>query len=104
MSNIEQDVREFLCDNLFLTNVDSLADDDSFLEKGIVDSMGILHLIAFVEEKYGIPVEDKDLVTENWDSVRRISDYVRSKITALEPVTRTPQGSAVLGDCGEQAA
>jgi acyl carrier protein len=104
MSNIEQDVREFLCDNLFLTNGDSLADDESFLEKGIVDSMGILHLIAFVEEKYGIPVEDKDLVTENWDSVRRISDYVRSKIAALEPVTGTREASAVLADCGEQAA
>jgi acyl carrier protein len=96
MSKIEQDLREFLCDSLFLTNVDSLSDDDSFLEKGIVDSMGILHLIAFVEEKYGIPVEDQDLVTDNWDSVRRISDYVRSKIAALESVTATRQESAVL--------
>ena|SRR5690242_3103606 len=96
MTKIEQDVREFLCDKLFLINLDSLSDDDSFLEKGIVDSMGILHLIAFVEDKYGVPVEDKDLITENWDSVRRISDYVRSKIAALEPVTGTRQGSAVL--------
>jgi len=96
MTKIEQDVREFLCDKLFLINLDGLSDDDSFLEKGIVDSMGILHLIAFVEDKYGIPVEDKDLITENWDSVRRISDYVRSKIAALEPVTGTRRGSAVL--------
>ena len=96
MSTIEQDVREFLSDNLLLTNVDSLSDDDSFLEKGIVDSMGILHLITFVEEKYGIPVEDKDLITENWDSVRRISDYVRSKIAPLAAVNGARQESAFL--------
>jgi acyl carrier protein len=84
MSIIEQDVREFLRDNLFLTNIDSLSDDDSFLEKGIVDSMGILHLIAFVEAKYGIRPADEDLITENWDSIRRMSNYVRGKLAASD--------------------
>jgi acyl carrier protein len=84
MSTIEQDVREFLRDNLFLTSVDDLSDDDSFLEKGIVDSMGILHLIAFVEDKYGIRPADEDLITENWDSIRRMSNYVRGKLAASD--------------------
>jgi len=84
MSTIEQDVREFLRDNLFLNSVDDLSDDDSFLEKGIVDSMGILHLIAFVEHKYGIRPDDEDLITENWDSIRRLSNYVRGKLAASD--------------------
>jgi acyl carrier protein len=88
MSTIERDVREFLRDNLFLTSVESLSDDDSFLEKGILDSMGILHLIAFVEDKYDIRPADEDLIAENWDSIRRISDYVRGKLAASDGSTR----------------
>jgi acyl carrier protein len=88
MSTIEQDVREFLRENLFLTSVDSISDDDSFLEKGLVDSMGILHLIAFVEDKYGIRPADQDLTTENWDSIRRMSDYIRGKLAAIDGSSR----------------
>lgn len=84
MAIIEQDVRAFLRDNLFLTNVENVSDDDSFLEKGLVDSMGILHLIAFVEDKYGIRPADQDLTTENWDSIRRMSDYIRGKLAAID--------------------
>jgi acyl carrier protein len=84
MPTIEQDVREFLRENLFLATVDSLSDNDSFLEKGVVDSMGILHLMAFVEERYGIRPADEDLVTDNWDSIRRMSDYIRGKLAASD--------------------
>lgn len=84
MPRIEQSLREFLRDTLFLADADGLSDDDSFLDKGIVDSMGILHLVSFVQETYGIPVADDELVTANWDSVRRISNYVRSKLTSTD--------------------
>jgi acyl carrier protein len=80
MPRIEQSLREFLRDTLFLADADSLSDDDSFLDNGIVDSMGILHLVSFVQETYGISVADDELVTSNWDSVRRISTYVRSQL------------------------
>jgi acyl carrier protein len=92
MSTIEQEVREFLRDTLFIPDADGLSDDDSFLELGILDSMGILHLIAFVEEKYGIHAEDSELVTDNWDSVSRMSRYIRSKsgVAAPKPVEEPP--------------
>jgi len=81
MQQIEQEVRQFVIDNFLLgMSDDHLCDDDSFLEKGLVDSMGILSLVTFVEEKYAVPVADKELVTDNWDSVRRISEFVRSKL------------------------
>lgn len=83
MSTIERDVRDFLRDNLFLANTETLGDDDSFLENGLIDSMGILHLVGFVEAKYGIQVDDKDLVTEHWDSISRMSRYIRSKLPAM---------------------
>jgi acyl carrier protein len=86
MPQIEQSLREFLRDSLFLADADALSDDDSFLDKGIVDSMGILHLVSFVHETYGISVADDELITNNWDSVRRIGNYVRSKLTSSCPV------------------
>ena len=80
MEPIEQEVRQFVVDNfLFGEGADQLSNDDSFLDKGLVDSMGILTLVAFVEKKYGIRVGDEDLVPENWDSVRRIAGFIHSK-------------------------
>jgi acyl carrier protein len=52
------------------------------MEKGLVDSMGILRLITFVEEKYAVPVRDEDLVTDNWDSVQRITTFVKNRLQA----------------------
>jgi acyl carrier protein len=80
MPQIEQSLREFLRNTLFLGDADSLSNDDSFLDTGIIDSMGILHLVSFVQETYEIPVADDELVTSNWDSIHRISDYVRRKL------------------------
>ena len=80
MGQIEQEVRQFVVDNfLFGEGAEQLSNDDSFMDKGLVDSMGILTLVAFVQEKYRISVGDEDLVPENWDSVRRIAGFVHSK-------------------------
>jgi acyl carrier protein len=55
-------------------------DDDSFLEKGIIDSTGILELVSFVEGEFKIEVKDEDLVPDNFDSVSRLTDYVTKRI------------------------
>lgn len=80
MQAIEQDVRQFVIET-FQFGVDDgrLADDDSFLEKGLIDSMGILTLISHVEERYGIRVDDAELIPDNWDSIARISSYISGK-------------------------
>lgn len=96
MPTIEHEVREFLRDNLLFADADSLSENDSFLEKGIVDSMGILHLIAFVEERYGIHAEDRELITDNWDSIARMSRYIREKLRAAEPAEAAPAAAAAL--------
>ena len=73
-------VRKFLAENFFL-NDDALHLDDtaSLLEAGIVDSTGILEVIAFVEETFGVSVADDEVVPENLDSIQRIVDYVKRK-------------------------
>ncbi len=57
----------------------SLKDDTSFLEEGIIDSTGVLELVAFLEEHYGIRVEDEELIPENLDSIANICSFLEKK-------------------------
>lgn len=75
-----QPIRTFLAENFLLSgNGFTLDNDASLLDAGVVDSTGVLELIMFVEEKFGVDVADHEVVPENFDSVNRIAAYVQSK-------------------------
>lgn len=59
----------------------SIASDEDILSMGVVDSMGIIRLVAFIEEKFGITVKDEDIVPENFQNIDSINNYIVSKIT-----------------------
>ncbi|MBU8899958.1 acyl carrier protein [Corallococcus sp. H22C18031201] len=69
-------IRSFIVDTFF---VDEFGDDDSFLRKGLIDSTGMMELVAFVESEFGIKLEDKELVPENLDSLSRVVAFVGRK-------------------------
>lgn len=76
-----EEVRQFVIDSfLFGKDGADLSNDDSFLEKGIIDSTGILELIEFLEERFRIAVADEDLLPENLDSLDRVADFVGRKL------------------------
>lgn len=78
------EIKQFIIDNFLFGQAGSgIADDQSFLETGIIDSTGLLELVAFVEQKYGIAVGDRELVPENLDSLRNISQFVARKLDAV---------------------
>jgi len=78
--SIENKVRQYMLENyLFTDDPSALADGDSFLDKGIIDSTGILEVIMFLEEEFGIKVEDEEMVPENLDSVANIAAYINKK-------------------------
>jgi len=79
MADKTEQIRNFIIENFLLDEDATLADDTSFLEEGIVDSTGVLELVEWLEETYGIQVEDDELVPENLDSVARIAAYVARK-------------------------
>ncbi len=60
---------------------DSLKDDSSFLEDGVIDSTGVLELVGFLEENYEIKVEDEELIPENLDSIKNICAYLETKLS-----------------------
>jgi acyl carrier protein len=80
MQNVEEMIRKYIADNiLFSKDGYPYADDASFLENGIIDSMNVLELVVFVEDHFNITVNDEDVVPENFDSLQSMSTYVRQK-------------------------
>lgn len=76
---IVQQVRQFIQGNFVYGQADPISDDDSFLEGGIIDSTGILELIAFLSQQYSIVVSDEEAVPDNLDSISRVSAFVVRK-------------------------
>ena len=72
-------VREFVVENFLFGDGEVLKEDTSFMEEGIIDSTGILELVFFLEETFGIKVEDTELIPENFDSLIKISEYKETK-------------------------
>ncbi len=77
---INTKVRDFIAHNLlFSDNGFGYDDNDSFLQEGIVDSVGVMDLVSFVEETFAVTVDDHEITPDNFDSVNKVAQYVRSK-------------------------
>jgi len=77
---IERKVRKFIEDSfLFREDRGGLSPEESLLDAGLIDSTGILELVAFLESEFGITIEDAEIVPENLDSIRAITSYVQRK-------------------------
>jgi acyl carrier protein len=82
---IATDIRSFIIENfLFGDTSQDLGDDVSLIETDLVDSTGILELVAFVEQTYGIAVKDADIVPANFDSIGRLAAFVTAKQNVTE--------------------
>jgi acyl carrier protein len=77
--DVAQRVRAFLVDSFLLGDDDGFANDESLLDSGIVDSTGVMEVVSFLEETFGIAVDDDELVAENLDSVDRLAAFVQRK-------------------------
>jgi len=75
------DIRKFIIENFCFGNDPGLKDDTSFLELGIIDSTGVLELVAFVESHYGIAVKDEELIPDNLDTIDNIVAYLQTKVS-----------------------
>jgi acyl carrier protein len=81
MSEVENKVRKFIEDNfLFRDDRAALSDSESLLDAGLIDSTGILELVAFLESEFGIQMADADIVPANLDSIKTIIAYVEGKL------------------------
>jgi acyl carrier protein len=74
-------VREFVVENFLFGDGEALKEDTSFMEEGIIDSTGILELVFFLEETFGLKIEDEELVPDNMDSLQNISKFIGRKLS-----------------------
>jgi len=79
VQDIIAEVRAFLKENFMLDDAVAIEEETSFMDNHILDSTGFIELITFIEERYGVKVEDEEMVPENFDSLRNISAYVGRK-------------------------
>jgi acyl carrier protein len=78
----KEKIRRFIAEN-FLPSAglgqEGFADDDSFMEKGIIDSTGVLELLEFLEENFRIKIEDQEVIPDNLDSLNKVSAFIQRK-------------------------
>jgi acyl carrier protein len=77
--DIKEQVRAFITTNFYVADPAALDEEASLLDRGIIDSTGVLEVIFFIEETFGIKVEDSEMLPENLDSIERIAYFVSRK-------------------------
>jgi acyl carrier protein len=77
-------VRTFIIDQFLFGDGGGLKDDTSFLETGLIDSMGIMELVAFLEKTFRIKIDDHELIPRNLDSLNQIYAFLKFKTKNAE--------------------
>lgn len=78
--DIKANLREFITENFLAFAEDkTFADTDSFMEKGIINSTGVLELLQYLEETFEIAVEDDEVIPENLDTLNNLSAFIEKK-------------------------
>ena len=81
---IKEQLKDYIAKNLLFSDDGFKYDDNaSFLEEGIVDSIGVLELVAFVDETFGVEVEDHEVTPDNFDSVNKLAIYIQDKLNGI---------------------
>jgi acyl carrier protein len=79
--NIKQKLKVFIREKFLIGYKDAALDDnDSFLEKGIIDSTGVLELVNYIEDTFSIKIEDEELIPDNLDSLNKLDIFIKKKI------------------------
>jgi len=83
-ANIEHEIRSFLVNNFLFGRADALRDNESLLGN-VVDSTGTIELVMFLQDRFGITVEDEEMtIPENFSSVKNLTAFVEKKLTSQQ--------------------
>ena len=79
-ANLKTEIREFLKQKFPLARKRQIQDSDALLESGMLDSQGILEVVAFIEKEFSIVIADDDLIPDNFQSIEQIASFVQQKV------------------------
>jgi len=95
---IRHTLRGFIQENYLLGREFTFADGDSFLEHSIIDSIGILQLVTFLQDTYGVTVHDSELLPENLDSIDAIAAFLGRKLDGAASAGAPAAAQGAPGD------
>ena len=95
MENILQEIRAYIVDSILFGDGERLQPDTSFQAQSILDSMGLMEVISFIETTYAIEIEDEDMVAENFDTLRDITRLVEKKLVSASELKRDNKKAAM---------
>jgi acyl carrier protein len=78
-NHLNSPIRKFILEKFPLARKQQIKDSDPLLESGVLDSLGVLDLVSFVEQEFSVHVADDELVPENFQTIDRIAAFVQSK-------------------------
>ena len=78
-TDIEREIRHFLVENFLFGRAEELRDQVSLLGS-VIDSTGAIELVTFLQDHFGITVEDSEVVPENFDTLANLVAYVEGKL------------------------
>jgi acyl carrier protein len=78
-NHVNTQIRKFILEKFPLARKQQIKDSDPLLESGVLDSLGVLDLVSFVEQEFSVHVADEELVPENFQTIDRIAAFVESK-------------------------
>lgn len=85
MTEMQREIRQFIADNfIFDQDLQALSGSESLTQTGVIDSMGVLELIMFLEETYSIKIPDEETLPENLDTIDNIVRYLQGKLPLVE--------------------
>lgn len=88
-TEFERLIRDHLTTNLLYVEDEYEYDDNSsFIGSGLIDSMGVMELVTYVQSSFGITVKQKDIVPDNFDSINKLAAFIRRE-QALNQVDRS---------------
>lgn len=77
--SIETQIRMFITQFFPLAAGRKLSSQDALLENGVIDSLGVLDLVSFIEQTFAVMIMDEELVPENFQTIERLAAFVQSK-------------------------
>jgi len=82
---MKTEIRHFIVENYLFGRDNGFGEEESFLDRGILDSTGVMELIAFIEGRFGVKIEDHELLPENLDTLSSLARFIEGKIFLAKP-------------------
>ena len=85
-TDVAQAIRDYICGTMLIGLSDqTIEPDESLVQRGVVDSTGVLELVEFLQDRFGISVQDEEITTDNLDTLNSITTYVQRKLATGQP-------------------